>query len=225
MFRAVGRFGPTGAIEDAGVQHSVAELQWGVLHGALGPSDGSAGAASNVPSALSVLRHAALYLAHPDEIEDAFDVLEQHAIARGRLYPVAVAALPFLFDAVRRGSPISSRIADLIARIAGARDPDEPRLHDRLTTIVSTHAEEIARWLGSFDRAACMLAIHVPAVRDEVVVAIALADNLAPEVLLGLVELELGSAPGRTLELAQAMVAAGDDRARACASAFLARYR
>jgi hypothetical protein len=163
------RFGPTGAIEDSAVQHSVAELPWGVLRGALGPSDGSAGAASNVPSALAVLRHAQLYVAHPEEIEDAFRVMEQHAIGRGHLYPVAVAALPFLFDVVRRGSPIAGRIADLIAQIAAAKDPAEPRLHDRLATIVASHDEEIARWIGRFDSAARALTVHVPALRGTLV--------------------------------------------------------
>jgi hypothetical protein len=181
-------------MEGAGVGHSVAELSWGVLRGALGPSDGSAGAASNVPSALAVIRHAKLYMPFPDEIEDAFRVLEQHAMARGQLYPVAVAALPFLFDSIRRGSPIGERIADLIARFASAGDPNVPELHERAAAVIATHAEEIAHWLGRFDRAACALAVHVPAVRDELVVEIARADRVAPEVLLALLDFDLGAA-------------------------------
>jgi len=221
----MGRFGPTGAIE-AGVGHSVAELQWGILRGALGASDGSAGASSNVPSALSVIRHAKLYLPFPAEIEDAFRVLEQHAIARGHLYPVAVATLPFLFDAVRRGSPVGERTAELIARIAGCDDPAEPRLRKQVATIVDAHADEISRWLGRYDRAACALAIHVPSVRDELLVEIARADRLAPEVLLALVDFGVASGPGRTVELATAMLY--DDSlsafARAASAAFLVRY-
>ena len=221
----MGRFGPTGAIE-AGVGHSVAELQWGILRGALGPSDGSAGASSNVPSALSVVRHAKLYLPFPDEIEDAFRVLEQHAIARGHLYPVGVAVLPFLFDAVRRGSPIGERIAELIARIAGCDDTTEPRLRKQVATIVESHTDEICRWLGRYDRAACALAIHVPAVRDDLVIEIARAERLAPEVLLALVDFGVASGPGRTVELATAMLYHDELSAfaRAAAAAFLVRY-
>ena len=222
----MGRFGPTGQIEDAAVNHSVADLPWGVLRGALGPSDGSAGAASNVPSALAVLRHAALYLQFPTEIDEAFTVLERHAIGGGHLYPVAVAALPFLFDVVRRNSPIGERVAELIARIAAAHDPAEPKLHERLAMVVSAHAEEIARWLGKYDRAACALAIHVPPVRDELLVEIARAERLEPEVLLALVDFGLGAAPGRTVDLALAILDGADTSAfaRACAAAFLVRF-
>jgi hypothetical protein len=222
----MGRFGPTGQIEDAAVNHSVAELPWGVLRGARGPSDGSAGASSNVPSALAVLRHAQLYLGFPAEIEDAFEVLENHGIDGGHLYPVAVATLPFLFDVVRRNSPIAERVAELLARISAARDPAEPRLHERLATVVASHSEEIARWIGRYDRAACALAIHVPDVRDELLVEIARADRLEPEVLLALVDFDLGAAPGRTIELALAMLDGADTSAfaRACAAAFLVRF-
>src|SRR5690242_11575119 len=100
----MGRFEPTGPVNVPGLEHSAASLSWGVLRGALGPSDGSAGAASNVPSALGVLRHAEIYRSAPAEIEEAFAVLEQHVMRADQLYPVAIAALPFLFDIIRRGS-------------------------------------------------------------------------------------------------------------------------
>ena len=87
-------------------EHSVIELPWGMLRGALGASDGSAGAKANVPSALAVLRHATLYRAVPDEIEEAFEVLERHAMCAGQLYPVAISVLPFLFDMLRRESKV-----------------------------------------------------------------------------------------------------------------------
>src|SRR3954463_1621157 len=109
------RFDPTGEVRDLSTDHSVAELPWGVLRGAFGPSDGSAGAGSNVPSALAVLRHAKLYLQFPGEIDDAFLVLERHAIRHRQLYPVAITVLPFLFDMVRRSSVASERMTDLIA--------------------------------------------------------------------------------------------------------------
>src|SRR5664279_865511 len=109
----MGRFDSTQSIGVPELEHSVVELPWGVLRGAFGPSDGSVGASSNVPSAISVLRHAALYLRVPEEIDDAFGVLEQHAIRHGVVYPVTLAIVPFLFDIVRRGSPVSERIAQL----------------------------------------------------------------------------------------------------------------
>ena len=76
----MGRFESTRSIDVPGLEHSVVALPWGVLRGAFGPSDGTAGAGSNVPSAISVLRHATLYLKVPEEIDEAFGVLEQHAI-------------------------------------------------------------------------------------------------------------------------------------------------
>src|SRR5206468_3990302 len=76
----VGRFDPTGEVEVKGLGHSVVELVWRTLRGAHGPSDGSAGAITNVPSALSVIRHAGLYKQLPDEIEEAFTVLERHVM-------------------------------------------------------------------------------------------------------------------------------------------------
>src|SRR6476660_2218135 len=98
MLRRMGRFDPTGPIDVPGLEHSVATLSWGVLSGARGPSDGTAGAGSNVPSALGVLRHAVIYAGLPSEIEEAFAVLEQHVMRDGQLYPVVLAAAPFLFD-------------------------------------------------------------------------------------------------------------------------------
>src|SRR5690349_3487266 len=106
----MGRFEPTGPVENRDLEHSVVELSWGALRGAFGASDGRHGAHGNVPSALSVLRHATLYATIPDEIDDAFGVLEKHVMRGPRLYPVAVHVLPFLFDVVRRGSPLSPRI-------------------------------------------------------------------------------------------------------------------
>lgn len=218
------RFAPTGAVDVPGLEHSVADLSWGVLRGALGPSDGSAGARSNVPSALAVLRHAELYLPFPEEIDDAFYVLEHHAIDHGRLYPVAIAIVPFVLDMLRRRSVLSERLADLLAEYAGANATPEPEIRARLRTILSDHGAEIVRWLGRLDRAACALAVHVPALRTEMLAAIEQAERVAPEVLLAL--LELDAAPGRTIELALAMLDGADstDTARTCAAAFLAKY-
>ncbi|MGE5181623.1 MAG: hypothetical protein ACM31C_06160 [Acidobacteriota bacterium] len=220
----MGRFGPTGAVEVRGLEHSVAELSWGVLRGAYGPSDGSAGARCNVPSALSVLRHAEIYLPFPEEIEDAFDVLEHHAIDHGRLYPVAIAIVPFVLDMLRRKSVLAERLADLLAEYAGATATPEPEIRARLRTILSDHAPEIVRWLGRLDRAAAALAIHVPALRPEMLAAIAAAERVAPELLLALVELD--AAPGRTVELAIALLDGADssDDARMSAAAFLAKH-
>src|SRR4051794_10776950 len=166
MVRAMGRFEPTGPVDVPGLEHSVANLSWGVLRGALGPSDGSAGAAANVPSALGVLRHAEIYRNVPQEIEEAFTVLDQHVVRHGQLYPVAVAVVPFLFDILRHGSPLATRIADLIALYASTASTLDPLLRDRLVAIVSDHAGELVRWFGVHDRAFAALAIHIPQLRE-----------------------------------------------------------
>ena len=80
--RAMGRFEPTGPVDVPGLEHSVVNLSWGVLRGAEGPSDGSAGAASNVPSALGVLRHAEIYRDCPQEVEEAFHRFLESAFRR-----------------------------------------------------------------------------------------------------------------------------------------------
>jgi hypothetical protein len=246
MFRAVGRFEPTGPVNVQGLEHSVAALPWGVLRGALGPSDGSAGAASNVPSALGVLRHAPIYAGVPGEIDEAFAVLEQHVMRHGVLYPVALAAVPILFDTLRRTSPalaFAGRIADLLAHYAAAMHTLEAPLLQRLQQIFADHAGDIIRWLGKHDRALCAFAIHVPAVRDAFLAAIEGAERVAPEVLLALVELD--QAPGEMPALALAMLDGpcapfgsaarsgnagpcdgpdASDVTRMCAAAFLARF-
>ncbi|HUS30960.1 MAG TPA: hypothetical protein VMZ53_20765 [Kofleriaceae bacterium] len=220
----MGRFEPTGPVDVPGLEHSVANLSWGVLRGALGPSDGTAGAASNVPSALGVLRHADIYKGVPDEIEEAFAVLERHVVRDGQLYPVVVAALPFLFATLRKGTFIATRIADLIALYASTAHTLEAPLDTRVRQLISDHGGEIARWLGHHDRALGAIAIHVPALRDIFIAAVEGAERVSPEILLALVE--LGDAPGETPELALKMFDGPDasDIARTCAAAFLARF-
>ena len=149
-------------------------------------------------------------------------MLEQHAIRHGKLYPAALAALPFLFDTIRRGSPVAERITEVIAEYAGAEATLEGPLRDRLRTLLVSHAHEIASWLGRYDRAACALAMRAREIRTDLVVAIGAAERVSPVVLLALVE--LGAAPGRTVELAHELLDSGDDTARMCAAAFLARY-
>lgn len=166
----VGRFEPTGPVDVPGLEHSVASLSWGVLAGALGPSDGSAGAAGNVPSALGVLRHADIYVAMPSEISEAFGVLENHVMRDGQLYPVVLATMPFLFDTIRRGSILSGRIATLIARYAEIATTLDKALAERLLGMIGDQAPEIMRWQGrdaEHDQAVAMLTRHVPALRDE----------------------------------------------------------
>jgi hypothetical protein len=206
------------------VQHSVADLQWGVLRGARGPSDGSVGPRANVPSALAVLRHAPLYLAIPSEIDDAFGVLENHVMAGERLYPVAIPVVPFLFDVIRRGSPIAERITQLLARYATRMGSLDPGQRDTLRTIIADHAPMIAGWLGRYDRAASALAIHIPEVREAFAKAVEGATRLAPVVLLALVELDL--APGDSIAIATGVLdsAESHEHERMCAAAFLARH-
>jgi hypothetical protein len=220
----MGRFESTQSMDVPELEHSVVELPWGVLRGAFGPSDGSAGAASNVPSAISVLRHAPLYLRVPEEIEEAFGVLEQHAIRHGVVYPVALTIVPFLFDIVRRGTPVAERITDLIAEYAGASATLEPRLRARLHELIADQADAILSWLGIHDRAASALALHVPGLREPFCARVASLPRLAPEVLLALVE--LGAAPPHATHVALALLDLADApiSARMCAAAFLARF-
>jgi hypothetical protein len=195
-----------------------------VLRGAFGPSDGTAGARSNVPSAISVLRHAPLYLQMPAEIDEAFGVLEQHAIRHGVVYPVAITVVPFLFDIVRRGSPVAERITDLIAEYAGAAGTLEPRLATRLHELIADQADAILSWLGIHDRAAAALALHIAALREPFLARVQTMPRLAPEVLLALIELD--TAPPHAVVLAHELLA-GDDitiSARMAAAAFLARF-
>ncbi len=206
------------------MEHSVAGLPWGVLRGAFGPSDGSAGARSNVPSALAVLRHAPLYAALPEEIDDAFTVLEHHPLRHRLLYPVAVTITPFLFDLVRRKSPLSARITELIAEYTAAADTLDPHLRDRLLQLVADHTAEIIGWIGVHDRAVAALAVHVATLRVPYLAALATATQLSPFALLAL--LELGAAPGNSVALATELLddPAAHHVARAAAAAFLARF-
>ena len=202
----------------------MAELPWGVLRGALGPSDGSAGALSNVPSALAVLRHAPLYAAYPDEIEEAFEVLERHAIRHRLLYPVAVTVTPFLLDFMRRGNPLSARIAEVIAEYTAAAMTLEEDQCERLLDLLVLHEREILGWMGTYDRPLAALAIHVPALRGPYLAKLAEASSVSPFALLALIE--LGSAPGKTELLALEML---DDKsqhevARGAAAAFLVHH-
>jgi hypothetical protein len=223
MVRAVARFGTTGPVDVPGLQHSVANLSWGVLTGARGPSDGSAGAGSNVPSALGVLRHAVIYAGIPSEIEEAFGVIEQHVMLDGQLYPVALATLPFLFDTIRRGSPVAARIADVIARMGSLSGTLDKHLSGRLVSMIIDQSGEIVRWFGTHDRAFGALALHIPQLRELFVAAVEGAERLTPEALLVLQE--LGVAPGESIELALEMLDGPDstDLARMCAAAFLAK--
>jgi len=220
----MGRFESTGPVEVRAVEHSVVELPWNVIRGALGASDGSVGPHSNVPSALAVLRHAPLYMTLPVEVDEAFHVLEQHAMSGETLYPVAVTVVPFLFDIIRRGSPLGLRIADLIAQYTARAGSLEPQQRELLLQIVSDHALEIAGWLGRYDRPAAALALYVPRLRADFMAAVERSTRLAPCVLLALID--LGAAPGKSLEIAIHILDSADapDNARMAAAAFLARY-
>lgn len=220
----MGRFESTGPVDVPGLEHSVVNLSWGVLRGAAGPSDGTAGAGSNVPSALGVLRHIEIYRNCPQEIEEAFTVLETHVIKDGQLYPVALATLPFLFATLRKVSPLSERIADLIALYASAVSTLEAPLGDRLAQLIGDQSHDVIRWWGRYDRALAALAIYVPGLRPLYLAAVEGAERVDPEVLLALIE--IGEAPGETPALALAMLDGADssDLQRMAAAAFLARF-
>ncbi len=196
------RFAATGRVEVGSLEHSVAELPWGVLKGAFGPSDGSIGAHANVTSALSVLRH---------------------ALRHRLLYPVAVTIVPFLFDFLRRGSPISERIAELVAEYVAAGDTLEEHMRDRLHAIIVDHTAEVIGWIGRFDRPLAALAIHVPALQARYLTTLETAP-VSPFALLAL--LEIGVGPRRCVEIALEVL---DDReanpvTRAAGAAFLMRF-
>jgi hypothetical protein len=174
-----------------------------------------------------VLRHAAIYADLPDEIDQAFMVLEEHVVRHGVLYPVALATVPILFDTLRRRSTVSGRIATAIARYASAIDSLDAPLAARMRQIMTDHSGELVRWFGRRDgseRALCAIVIAVPALRDVFLAAVEGAERVSPEVLLALVE--IGEAPGHTLELAQAMFDGADATAeqRMCAATFLAKF-
>jgi hypothetical protein len=215
------RSGSTQSMDPA-LEHSVVELPWAALRGALGPSDGSAGASSNVPSAISVLRHAALYLKVPEEISEAFGVLEQHAIRHGVLYPVAITIVPFLFDIVRRGTPVAERITDLIAEYASAALTLEPRLKKQLFEVIEDQTSAILSWLGIHDRAAAALALHIPTLREPFFARLRDTPRLAPEVLLALIE--LGDGPPHAVQVALDLISSPNATDRMCGAAFLARF-
>ncbi len=225
MFRpAMGRFEPTGPVDVPGLEHSVVSLPWGVLRGAGGPSDGSVGAASNVPSALGVIRHPDVYRDIPSEIEEAFDVLERHVFKDDQLYPVAIATLPFLFATLRKISPLSERIADLIALYASTSVTLEPPLCERLLQIIADQSGDVMGWWGRYDRALAALAVHTPALRTLYLAKVEGAEYLEPEVFVALIE--LGEAPGESIALANAMLDGADstDLQRIAAAAFLAQF-
>ncbi|HEY4057901.1 MAG TPA: hypothetical protein VGM39_14905, partial [Kofleriaceae bacterium] len=217
---------PTGPIDVPNLEHSVAELPWGALRGAFGPSDGSAGPHTNVPSALAVLRHAELYSGAPEEIEAAFTVLERHALRHRLLYPVAVTIAPFLLDFIRRSSPQSERIAELIAEYVAAADTLDEPLRDRLLNLVADAAPEVMQWLGRFDRPLAALAIYVPTLQPLYLEA--LAGDAVPVstwqyAFLAL--LELGAAPARTVAIANALLDSdAEPLVRAAAASFLVRF-
>jgi hypothetical protein len=223
MLRAVGRFDPTGPLDVPGLAHSVAELSWGVMRGANGPSDGTAGAGSNVPSALGVLRHAAIYAGVPAEIDEAFSVLETHVMRHDVLYPVAVAVVPILFHTLRKPSPVNARIANTIGRYATLASSLEAPLAHRLHQILVDHSYELVRWLGTHDRALAAVALNVPALRQVFLAAVEGAERVNPEILLAL--LEMGEAPGDTIPLAIAMLDGADatGEQRMAAAAFLSK--
>lgn len=200
------------------------EVTWSSVLGAVGPSDGSGGAGGNVPSALSVLRHAALYAGVPAEIEDAFAVLLEHALGHGVLYPAAVHATPHLFEIIRAGSPVADRVAAVIARYVALIDTLDGPLRARLVETVIDHAVDVIGWLGTHDRAAAGIAVHVLALRPAYVAAVEAAPPPSAYALLAL--LEMGHTSPLTVARAQSLLDGGGagPHARAAAAAYLARF-
>ena len=173
----MGRFDPTGPV-DANA-HSVASLRWETQLGALGPTDGSAGAASNVPSALSVLRHAQLYAAvSRGDRRSVRASSSTHAIRHGQLYPGRARDAAVLFatlrarHARRRAHRRSDR--DVHGRVAHARGAAArafPR-SDRL-------AREATSCAGSARTTAhsCAIALRVPELRTDLLAGARVAER------------------------------------------------
>lgn len=200
------------------------EVAWSGVLGARGPSDGSGGAGGNVPSALAVLRHAGLYAGVPAEIEDAFAVLLEHALGHGVLYPAAVHATPHLFEIIRAGSPVAGRVSAVIARYVALMDTLDGPLRARLVETVIDHALDIIGWLGTHDRAAAGIAVHVPALQPAYIAAVEAAPSPSVYALLAL--LEIGHTAPLSVARAQGVL---DDvgaipLTRAAAAAYLARF-
>jgi hypothetical protein len=196
----MGRFEPTAEVDVPHLKHSVIELSWGALRGAHGPSDGSMGGHSNVPSALAVIRHAQIFSGIPEEIDDAFRVLEDHAIHRGLLYPVAITVTPFLFDCMRRSSPVSERLADVIASYAAAIGSLDVQLATRMRAIFIDHSDAIMAWAGRFDRALAAVVVYVSELRSAYLNVIASTPAVSPYALLALIE--LGAPPNAAITAA-----------------------
>ena len=183
------------------LEHSVVELPWNVLRGALGPSDGSAGAASNVPSALAVLRHAQLYLrcsrgargrvrrarAPRDPSRPALPGRDHdHAV------PVRHRAPRLAHRRAHHRSDRGVRVGRQHARAAAARSPGRAdrrsrRRDPRLARPLRPRRSPRSR--STSPRCARTSSPRSP-----------MRTAVAPELLLALVD--LGDAPGRTIELA-----------------------
>jgi hypothetical protein len=131
--------------------------------------------------------------------------------------------VPFLFDIVRRGSIVAARITDLLAEYAAAAGTLEAPLRDKLVGIFSDHADQIVSWIGRHDRAAAALAIHVPALREAYLAALATAEVSAISMLA---LIDLGAAPDHAVARAIQLVdhEQAPELDRMAAAAFLSRY-
>ena len=149
----------------------------------------------------------------PEEIDEAFGVLEHHAIRHGHLFPVALATLPFLFArcAVARRRRAHHRAHRAVRRRVDARARAARAFLDLIVPITparsfagsATHDRALVR-----DRDA-----RVRAARPICAPRSSTAETFAPVVLLALVD--LGESARAAQLLALAMLDAETTR-RAC---------
>lgn len=135
-----------------GFLRAVAVVPWGELHGAYGPSDGTAEyGASDVADALQVL--ARELDVDGDAWCDAMDVVLGHVWHQGTIYPVTVHAWPLVLRLadelpVPRRSEVARALALLVlAAVHGLDDPETAPIGQRVLDLVRRHAHVILAWV------------------------------------------------------------------------------
>jgi hypothetical protein len=203
-----------------GASWRTGDVAWAEQIGAFGPSDGRGGPISNVPGALAVLRDAHLYRETPEELAEALEVLETHVVAEGTLYPVAVAALPFLFELIEREVPHAGELAEVIASYGAAIETLAPAPRAAMRTLLLAKREVILGWVGKFPLAAAGMAVHAPWLRNGYLAALDAGRGVGAIGFLAL--LELDATVRGAVQAAIAALGGGEPTTRMAAAAFLA---
>jgi len=130
---------------------AVAAVDWSALHGAYGPSDGSAEyGASDVATALLVLAREPD--CHGDDWMDALDVVLGHVWHQGSVYPVTPHAFPLvLWLADELPAPNCVELAQTIAvfvrsAVACVDHPEDGFIGRRILELAREHAHVVLGW-------------------------------------------------------------------------------